>query len=1766
LRPAHARQQSASRASPSLIFSFFCGVSTLKVNDAPDRVWLAKSFVNENTLDGIMVSGLFAYDRDFEDLISFALLDDGDGAFQLVGSEIIVKDVRKLNFEAAKTINIKVSATDNGDPPLTANFQIPVTINDVNEQPSLLKLTRNTFYETARLNSIIARVDVIDPDNEATAVQSHECEISDNAGPFSISDNVIRLAIESVDYERRKLYEVELTCTDNGTPAMALVQMVLLHVLNRNEAPLTIQLSGAEVRENTPTGTIVGILTTTDPDNIGEEDAQGTFMYDVISIDDYNECESVPNNRCKFFIDGSVLKLASPLDYESKQSYGLIIQVTDAGGASLQANFTISVLDTNDVPDKIFLTNTTVTEGIAGALVGKLMTEDQDYNQSHDYTIVDVYMSDGALFTIENDILSLAPDVTVEFEQTPQLLVVVVSRDDGAPGRWLKTTLEIDVKDMNEPPNDIEIIGPKIGHSNGNVVVNEMAIKEGECIGGVVVTDPDNFGVGVTDGSRAAQLHVCRIVEDSSADTDSGIPRFEFQTTADGKQELCLIDGELDFEANPNGIVEIYTDCTDNGVPAFLTTFEVVLQILNVNEPPNGITIGGVNVNNFGQISLQVNENIGVGTSVGHVTVNDPDNCPRSQCYPWQTHSVEVTNSTIFAVRHNELVLLSPLNAQINPAFELMISVTDNGQLPLTTSFVALIKVIEVTSEEKIQPSITLSGTHSIQSGNTVGDVIGELSVIGNGKFEGAIHKFELLTTMALPSAQLISSSPFMVAGATLVVRDNALFHPGASFAVQLVVVQNGKSIIDTTIVLTTSAQNVAPTIDGLPQIFDLPEDTEDGSVLALIKVMDMNNPMGCVLCENEDGDNCDSNSLQRKRCWNSIYCAVEITACFPRNHPSCDPEESKTVVGTAGPFNLDHTSITGNVASSTYHLRLHSFNLDFEDISAYELKVTCSDDGIPPLGSSRSIRISVIDVNEPPDTLVFVDFQGKVNELVVPEGAKDGYLVGSFVCTDPDVGQSLQYSIRDVNNVTLPFRLSGRELLVDFGGGVEIDYESTAEYRILFTATDDATPALSTEWTVVVFVIGINERPTQIRLSCGCAASTCMHMGNCMPIGIYGYLCRCKTGFSGRNCQLDTLTSTAVAEQTVIGKECLQLQPDVLVNTTLARIDVFDFDFDEVHQLSLLGSGAAYLGIRKDNTLYVKETLPKSGEITVVAIDSGGLQIVEDFSFEISICGNGGRCSPDADCQVDQEMAVCVCRSGFSGDGIVCAEALCNGVVCTAREPCASNPCERGACLVDSSETKGFRCHCPVGTFGERCENVLDPCQMWTCEKNSTMCLTRTYSLFDLKANEKEGQEEMAGCGDLSNILVVLQTDYQDEHRLCSMKEGKITEANASSNYLTMCPSMGTDLVAKSLEVDSLHAVVPCLEFLLAPSFNTNEAFSRATEVATNVLLIDNVTNEPWDVDAARSNITQQCSKSTAKEPQSSIADDQIATTCCKLLHSVLIDVGPSSTVSTDFTISRLPPQILPTPLQDLNSQVGSVASSEGEESSSLKTAIGVASGVTVAILVVAAIFYLLRSKVRTTKVIGPSASVHKPSQKRGKQAPAPQRKAVSFVNPAYANVAGTDGIETHDAGFLPKLSAGDEEQGYLKVTEEADDHKDPNRGYLEVGDESGTPDAPVDTFSIQIANPLFVSTSPPSSPNAPKAASFDRLASVKSTAKKASAAKPASTLSIKQAASMHSTKVKAPAMTAPSFPVMRSSPTADDGDRCTFLATCVCSDCVGE
>ena len=155
-----------------------------------------------------------------------------------------------------------------------------------------------------------------------------------------------------------------------------------------NESPNNITLSDLTIPENSQPGTFLANITIDDPDNHGPNGVWQTHTCQLIDS---------AQSRFKILTGTNTLAVSTgDLNHEMSSSHTIILKCTDSGSKplSIQRSFVIQVLDVNERPSQILLSNMEVPENRGALFVGELSTRDPDKAQSFVYTLVSVNEED----------------------------------------------------------------------------------------------------------------------------------------------------------------------------------------------------------------------------------------------------------------------------------------------------------------------------------------------------------------------------------------------------------------------------------------------------------------------------------------------------------------------------------------------------------------------------------------------------------------------------------------------------------------------------------------------------------------------------------------------------------------------------------------------------------------------------------------------------------------------------------------------------------------------------------------------------------------------------------------------------------------------------------------------------------------------------------------------------------------------------------------------------------------------------------------------------------------------------------------------------------------------------------------------------------------------------------------------------------------------------------------------------------------------------
>ncbi|KAM4585675.1 protocadherin gamma-A12-like [Fundulus diaphanus] len=162
------------------------------------------------------------------------------------------------------------------------------------------------------------------------------------------------------------------------------------------------------------------------------------------------------------------------------------------------------------------------------------------------------------------------------------------------------------------------------------------------------------------------------------------------------------------------------------------------------------------------------------------------------------------------------------------------------------------------------------------------------------------------------------------------------------------------------------------------------------------------------------------------------------------------------------------------------YYSLVTTGKLDRELVSDYNITITATDEGSPPLSSSKTVQLSVADINDNPPV-----FEEQSYSAYVSENNKPGSTLCSVSARDPDWRQNgtVIYSLLpgEVNGASVSSYLS-----VNGDTGVihavrSFDYEQFRSFKVHVMARDNGSPPLSSNVTVSVFISDVNDNSPQI-------------------------------------------------------------------------------------------------------------------------------------------------------------------------------------------------------------------------------------------------------------------------------------------------------------------------------------------------------------------------------------------------------------------------------------------------------------------------------------------------------------------------------------------------------------------------------------------------------------------------------------------------------------------------------------------------------------
>ncbi|XP_040297206.1 protocadherin gamma-C5-like isoform X9 [Bufo bufo] len=481
-----------------------------------------------------------------------------------------------------------------------------------------------------------------------------------------------QLILEKVlDREEKKEHDLILTAIDGGEPARSGTCRITVVVLDINDNPPVFNQSvyKVSIRENLPLKTVILTLNATDQDDGANGEIH--FSFDDHTSKSAREIFLLNEQNGEIYTKGI-------LDFEEQNFYELFVKATDKGFPKLQGNCIVHVEieDMNDNHPEIIFTS--VANGIpenapSGVIVGFINVGDKDSGKNGE---IKLNLSPNVPFKIRSNQnrYALVTDANLDREETSQYTIELTASDLGSPPLYSKISITLSVTDINDN-------APVFTQSTYNAFINENS-DSGTLLCIVYATDLDE-GVNSDLVYSIVENHI----------DGSSVSSFVYIHSTDGN-----IYAQRSFDYEQIQVLHITIKVEDSGSPQLSSTVPVFIFILDTNDNPPALLYPEHSE------ELIVQERMPKSTSAGYLVTKLSAVDLDSGHNAWLVFTlIDPIHYSWFQVsKHTgEVRTLRGLQETENMEQQLVISISDQGNPPLSTTVTVLVTIVDEVIVEK---------------------------------------------------------------------------------------------------------------------------------------------------------------------------------------------------------------------------------------------------------------------------------------------------------------------------------------------------------------------------------------------------------------------------------------------------------------------------------------------------------------------------------------------------------------------------------------------------------------------------------------------------------------------------------------------------------------------------------------------------------------------------------------------------------------------------------------------------------------------------------------------------------------------------------------------------------------------------------------------------------------------------------------------------------------------------------------------------------
>ncbi|XP_060134094.1 protocadherin gamma-B6 isoform X29 [Zootoca vivipara] len=733
---------------------------------------------------------------------------------------------------------------------------------------------------------------------------------------------------KQLDREKEHTHHMVLTAMDGGEPPKTGTAKIVVIVIDINDnAPVFTQtIYKVSLKESAPKGTSVLRVKASDSDEGSNAEITYTFS-------------DIPKTaKQKFHLDpgNGTITLLESVDFEDRQKYVMKIQASDGGGLAAHCNVEIEVLDENDNAPDVILTSVSspVPEDVtSGAVIALIKVQDRDSGDNGEVTCHLKELVPFLIVSTSDNYFKLLIDGALDRERTPEYNITIIATDKGTPPLSTHKTISIQISDINDNP-------PTFEKSSHTAYIPENN-PSGASIFHVKASDPDL--------DRNAQITYSIL--------NSNIKDLPLSSYVSINSETGIIYAQRSFDYEQFREFQIQVKAQDGGSPPLNSSATVTVCVLDRN-----------------------------------------DNAPQI-LYPSQS-------------------------TEGSPFFEMVPRSAESGYL--------VTKVVAVDSDSGHNAWLSF---HLLQAT--------EPSLFSIGSHTGEVQTVRALLERDAVKQRLV-----------ILVKDNG--HPPLSATTTL------------SLVFAENFQEALPEMNSQPNDSEYQSDLQFYLVLALtlVSFLFLVTVILTILMK-----------LRRSRNPTFLQCFIpdphsKAGAIFPPNYEDGTLPYSYQVCLSSESRRNELTFLQPTL--------LIDGDLDRERTPEYNITITATDKGTPPLSTHKTISIQISDINDNPPA-----FEKSSYTAYIPENNPSGTSIFHVKASDPDLDRNarITYSILNSNIKGLPL---SSYVSINSETGVmyaqrSFDYEQFREFQIQVKAQDGGSPPLNSSATVTVCVLDRNDNAPQI-------------------------------------------------------------------------------------------------------------------------------------------------------------------------------------------------------------------------------------------------------------------------------------------------------------------------------------------------------------------------------------------------------------------------------------------------------------------------------------------------------------------------------------------------------------------------------------------------------------------------------------------------------------------------------------------------------------